>query len=206
MGAQPKVAGFDFTRHIRAVCADAVCRLPELAHIDLARVAISFSQARRRVSYGLQASLTPLRFHEGTLTTRRRGREYTVERVTDSEGREMLYILTIYLPRFLDAPFREKLVTLFHELWHISPDFNGDLRRHHGRCYAHSHSHREYDERMGELADRWLALAPPEELYSFLQLGFDDLQRLYGGVHGCRIRRPKLLPMKAAQIVSSGDG
>jgi len=201
MGRHATTTGFDFTHHIRAVCQDAVGRLPELAHIDLARVAMSFSQARRRVSYGLQASLTPLRFKDGALVSNRRGREYAVERVVDASGREMLYILTFYLPRFLDAPFREKLVTIFHELWHISPEFNGDLRRHHGRCYAHSHSQREYDDEMGKLADHWLALGPPEELYSFLHLGFDDLRRLHGGVHGCRIRRPKLLPTKAAQIV-----
>jgi hypothetical protein len=195
------MTGFDFTHHIRAVCEDAVGRLPELGHIHLARVAVSFSQARRRVSYGLQASLTPLRFKDGALVAKRRGRDYAVERVVDSAGREMLYILTFYLPRFLDAPFREKLITIFHELWHISPEFNGDLRRHHGRCFAHSHSQRQYDEEMGRLADRWLALAPPEELYAFLHLGFDELRRLHGSVHGSRIRRPRLLPAKAAQIV-----
>jgi hypothetical protein len=194
------MTGFDFTSHVRSVCQDAVARLPELAHIDLARVAISFSQARQRVSYGLQASLTPLRFKHGALTTRRRGREYAVERVTDAEGREMLYILTFYLPRFLDSPFREKLVTLFHELWHINPEFNGDLRRHHGRCYAHSHSQREYDERMSELADRWLALSPPRELYSFLTLNFDELRQSHGGVYGCRIRRPRLVPVESSLL------
>ena len=30
---------------------------------------------------------------------------------------------------FLDQTFEEKLVTVFHELYHISPAFDGDLRR-----------------------------------------------------------------------------
>ena len=146
MKSRSRMTGFDFTTAMRGVCQDAAARLPELAHIDLALIAVSFSQARRRVSYGLQASLTPLRFQHGSLTTRCRGRELAVQRVHDAAGREMLYILTFYLPRFLDAPFREKLITVFHELWHISPEFNGDLRRHHGRCYAHTHSQEKYDE------------------------------------------------------------
>ena len=195
MRTRLRAAGFDFTGHMRLLCEDVVGRTPELAHVDLSRVAVAFSQARLRVSHGIQASLTPLRFQNGSLSTRRRGREYVVQRVNDASGREMLYILTFYLPRFLDSPFREKLITVFHELWHISPEFNGDLRRHHGRCYAHTHSQEKYDEQMGQFADRWLAAAPPEELYSFLRLGFDELHRTHGRIFGARFPRPRLLPV-----------
>ena len=57
----PAQRGFDFTSHVRAVCESLVERLPELDHVDLSRVAISFAQARKRVLHGLQASLTPMR-------------------------------------------------------------------------------------------------------------------------------------------------
>lgn len=195
MKPRTRMTGFDFTAAMRGVCQDAASRLPELSHIDLTRIAVSFSQARRRVSYGLQASLTPLRFRDGALTTRRHGRELTVQRVHDAAGREMLYILTFYLPRYLDSPFREKLITVFHELWHISPAFNGDLRRHHGRCYAHTHSQDAYDAEMGVLADRWLAAGPPDEVFSFLRLGFDELRQTHGRVFGARYPRPRLVPV-----------
>jgi hypothetical protein len=36
----------DFTARIRLVCVDMVARLPELAHVDMCRVAVAFSQAR----------------------------------------------------------------------------------------------------------------------------------------------------------------
>ncbi len=52
----------------------------------------------------------------------------------------MLYLVTFCLPRFLDQDFDDKFITLFHELYHISPRFEGDLRRHEGRCALHSHS------------------------------------------------------------------
>jgi len=54
--------GLDFGRHIRLVCDDLVTRLPELAHIDMSRVAVCFSQARKAGPYGVYASLTPMRW------------------------------------------------------------------------------------------------------------------------------------------------
>ncbi len=188
-------SGFDFTLHMRHLCTDMVTRLPDLHHIDLDRVAISFSQARRRVMHGLQATLTPMRFEGGAHTGLRRGRKYTVQKLIGPGGREMLYILSFYLPRFMDTDFREKLITIFHELWHISPQFDGDLRRHEGRCYAHSNSQKDYDLEMGRLADRWLALSPPVETYAFLHDSFDTLRRQHGGVFGIKIQQPKLIPV-----------
>ena len=188
-------SGFDFTTQIGAVCRDMIARLPELAHIDLSRVAISFAQTRKAVDHGMHASLTPMRFENGSLLTTRRRRRYTVQRVYAADGREMLYILTFYLPRFLETPLREKLHTTLHELWHIGPAFDGDLRRFGGRCYAHSHSQKEYDAQVDSLLDRWLALDPPEEVYQFLRLRFGELERAYGRVYGVKIPHPKLLPV-----------
>ncbi len=188
--------GFDFTRHIRRVVEDMVGRLPQLAHIDARSVAIAFCQARKRVRHGLYASLTPMRFEGGAMTTKRRGRRYAVQQLYDEDGREMFYILSFYLPRFMETDFREKLITILHELWHIAPEFNGDLRRHDGRCYIHTHSQAEYDEEMGRMADRWLELKPPEELFHFLRYSFKELSDLHGGMHGVRIPQPKLLPLE----------
>ncbi len=86
----------------------------------MSQVAVAFAQTRHQALHGLQAKLTPMRFEGGALTTRRRGRTWTVQRLFHGQ-REMLYILTFYLPRFLDQSFREKLITVFHELYHISP-------------------------------------------------------------------------------------
>src|SRR5438128_9820041 len=85
---------FDFTWHIRRLCEDMVGRLPELAHIDMSRVAVGFCQTRKAVPHGMFASLTPLRFAGGAVTTIRRGRPAQIERVCDASGREMLYILS----------------------------------------------------------------------------------------------------------------
>ena len=172
-----------------------VVRLPELAHIDMSRVAVTFCQTRKAVPHGMFASLTPLRFAGGAATSVRRGRPHRIEPVCDTDGREMLYILSFYLPRFQNLVTREKLITVLHELWHISPDFSGDIRRHEGRYHAHTHSQVEYDEEMGRLAERWLALGPPDDIWLFLRDDFRQLASRHGGIVGMKIRRPRILPL-----------
>ena len=187
--------GFDFTYHMGRVIDDMVSSLPELAHVDMDQVVIAFCQTRKNVQHGLQASLTPMRFEHGALTTKRNGRDYAVQRLFDADGREMLYILSFYLPRFLETDLREKLITILHELWHISPNFDGDLRRHGGRCYIHTHSQADYDAQMGLLADRWLAMSPPEEKFHFLRYNFRQLCEIHGGMYGVKIPQPRLIPV-----------
>ncbi len=194
---RPVSNGFDFTHHMTGLCRDMVNRLPDLAHIDIDRVAVCVSQARKKSQYGTFASLTPMRFRLGAPVERRRDQWYTTQRLTDRSGREQLYILKFYLPRFMDMPLTEKLTTIVHELWHISPDFDGDLRRHEGRCFVHSGSQRDYDAHAASLADQWLQLKPPAGNHAFLKHSFQDIQRIYGGVYGTRVRRPKLIPISA---------
>jgi len=190
-----RAAGFDFTSHMSRLCHDMVGRLPELGHIDVSRVAVSFSQTRKAVHHGMYASLTPLRFAGGKTETVRRGRRWGIQQFRDASGREMLYLLKFYLPRYLELPLREKLTTVIHELWHISPQFDGDLRRFDGRCYVHSGSQKQYDEHAAELASRWLALDPAPAVYDFLRYNFQELVARHGAVFGRKIASPKLFPL-----------
>jgi predicted metallopeptidase len=169
-------------------------RVAELRHVDMHRVAVGFSQTRKAVRHGMYASLTPLRFRGGSVETVRRGRKWIIQRLMDESGQEMLYILTFYLPRFLDLGFREKLTTVVHELWHVGPRFDGDLRRFSGRCYAHSGSQSRYEAHVKRLAEKWLGLDPPADLHSFLRHDFRSLAETHGKIFGRRIPTPKLLP------------
>ncbi len=191
----PPSTGFDFTGHIHRLCEDMTSRLDQLRHIDMTRVAVSFAQTRRAGSQGMYATLSPMRFSGGRMHVFRRKRRWGMQRLYAPDGREMLYILTFYLPRFLDLPFREKLTTVLHELWHIGPKFDGDLRRLGGRCYAHGSSQKQYDAHMEALFDRWLSLGPPESLYDFLRQNFHELSARHGRVWGRKVPNPKLVPL-----------
>jgi hypothetical protein len=184
---------FDFCRHIRALCTDIVRHCPELKHIDVSRLLFGATQTRSGRIKGLQARLTPMRCRHGRLTRRcRDGRLYQVQRYFVN-GREMLYLMTFYLPRFLDEHFDEKFITLFHELYHISPRFEGDLRRHEGRCDVHTRSKHLYDVHMAHLARAYLSNGTDRNLHAFLRINFAQLRHRHGSVVGVVVPRPRLL-------------
>ncbi len=185
---------FDFTGQMLRLCDDITTRHEAFQHIDMAKVAVCFSQARSRALHGLQAKLTPLRFEHGSLFSVRNGQRYTVQRVFVS-GREMLYLLTFVLPRFLQQSFKEKFVTILHELYHIGADFDGDIRRFGGRYHVHSHSQKEYDLQMEVYARQYLSLNPDPALYEFLRLDFGTLKSQHGGIVGLQVPTPKLIPV-----------
>ncbi len=201
-GCRPKARGrgsvadepFDFCHHMRRLCVDVAARCGALAHVRMPAVLLTFTPSRNRSRFGLQARVTPLRFRDGRLTRRHGAVEYQVQRFF-VDGTEMLYVLTFCLPRFLDQPFEEKLVTVFHELYHMSPAFDGDLRRHPGRYAVHSHSKERYDVEMAKLAKVYLADQPEPEVFEFLRYRSQELWDRHGGIRGVVVPRPKLLPV-----------
>lgn len=187
-------APFDFTAAMARLCSDIAERCDAFRHVQMPRVLVSFTPSRNRSRYGLQARVTPLRFRDGHITRRHGSVEYQVQRYFVN-GLEMLYILTFCLPRFLDQSFEEKLVTVFHELYHLSPTFNGDLRRHPGRYMVHSRSKADYDSRMANLVRGYLSRHLDREVFSFLRVGYRELWNRHSGITGVVVPRPKLLPV-----------
>ena len=185
----------DFTAHMTRLCQDVCERLEVFQHICMDQVAVTFAQSKTPGIYGTQAKLTPMRFEEGSLTTTRRGRTWTVQRFYLGK-REMLYILTFYLPRYQNNTFREKMITVLHELYHISPYFDGDIRRFDGRYHAHSASQKEYDRLMERYVDEYLQLTPPRELYAFLEHDFRSLIKHHGNFVCHKLPIPKLIPIE----------
>lgn len=190
----PPEAGFDFTNRMRLLCEDITTRCPELGHIDSRAVLYTFTPSRSQSLYGLQARVTPMRFRDGQPTRRFRGVIYQVQRYYH-DGNELLYLVTFVLPRFLNQSFEEKLITIVHELYHISEQFNGDIRRHPGRYSAHSHSKKDYDRRMAVVVREYLRTGPDPVLFDWLRLPVRDLAAQYGPVVGAYVPRPQLIPV-----------
>jgi len=191
---RPEVRPFNFSAHMAALCADVVARCPTFTHINPHALLYSFTPGKPG-KHGLLARVSPLRFAGGTLYRRHRGRTYQVQRYFVN-GREVLYVVAFCLPRFLDQPFEEKLITVFHELYHISPAFDGDLRRFDGRCQFHTGSKKKYDAHMGELVRVYLADHPRPEVFAFLHRTAAQLWAEHGGVYAVKVPRPKMVAVE----------
>jgi hypothetical protein len=197
LGTGPEDRPFDFGAAVRRLCADIVARSEELSHVDVAQLLFAVTQARSGRRGGLQARVTPLRFRDGHLVRPHRDINYQVQRYF-VDGREMLYLMTFCLPRYLEQDFDDKFITLFHELYHIGPAFDGDLRRHAGHCTLHTSSKRQYDAYMADLARAYLSTGPDPSLHAFLRLTFTQLRQRHGDVLGVVVPRPKLIPLAAS--------
>ncbi|HMP18344.1 MAG TPA: putative metallopeptidase, partial [Gemmatales bacterium] len=176
------------------LCNDIISRTPDLKHIRMEQVLVCVTRAKSRRIHGLQAKVTPLRFKHGALTQKRRGWNFQVQQYFVNNT-EILYILSFCLPRFQDLQFNDKMVTIFHELFHISPQFDGDLRRHEGRYYQHSHSKKKYDAFMQQYVDAYWLTKPDLAVSQFLQFNFEQLHERHGSVQGVMVPTPKLVPL-----------
>lgn len=192
---------FDYSHHMKNLVADISCRCGTFGHIDADRILVGISRSRNKKRHGLQAKLMPLRFQGGLKTTRSEDCEYYEMPPVVHAGRDILYVIYFCLPRFQNLSFKAKLTTIFHELYHINPDFNGDIRRFAGRFYQHSHSEKEYDKVVEALSKEYLAAPETKGPTEFLRLRYEELCRNYGEVGGLRIRVPDPVPLAPKQAL-----
>lgn len=185
----------NLTRALEELIADITSRVAEFRHIDPARVLICVSSTRGGGIHGTYAKIHPLRFEGGLSSIEvkrgRRTRVCTLPEVTLG-GKEMLYIIYFLVPRFFNLTLREKLVTVFHELFHISPLFDGDIRRFPGRNYAHGGSRKRYNAIMTDMVDVYLRQMEAQALIGFLDGDMETLRARHGVIVGRRFPAPKI--------------
>jgi len=182
----------DVSEQLDRLGRSLVSNLPELEHLDLNTILFTFSRSRRPGRGGLLARITPLRGKKGSRRlqrTRGRYRETWEYPSLEHNGREILYLITILLPRFLHLAPRERLSTILHELWHVSPACDGDIRRFTGARYAHGTQRDGYHTRVESLAERYLGQG--HILPTLLTISADDWSNGHWRIHGLRIRRPR---------------
>ncbi len=169
--------------------------VPELNHVDPSRVLVCVASTRGGGVHGTYAKIHPLRFAGGecNMEVRRgRKRETWSMPAVKHRGIDMLYIIYFLVPRFLDLPLEEKLITIFHELYHISPDFNGDIRRFPGKNYAHGSSRKKYNALMSQLVDGFREKLEDEGPLEFLKEDMKTLRNGYGTLVGRRFPAPRI--------------
>jgi predicted metallopeptidase len=189
------VSTFNLTRALEELVAEIVCQVTEFSHIDPAKVLICVSTTRGGGVHGTFAKIHPLRFPGGSRCreVRRARRVFTCTMPTVTHrDKEILYIIYFLVPRFLNLSLREKLVTVFHELYHISPDFNGDIRRFPGRNFAHGSSRKRSNSLMEGLVDRYLQEKKCLDRFGFLDVDMDALRVRYQTIVARKYPTPKI--------------
>lgn len=185
----------NLTLEIERLIADIVRNVEEFSHIDPERLLVCVSTTRGGGIHGTYAKIHPLRFEDGARakTVRRGMRKVTCEMpAVTHRGVEMLYVIYFLVPRFLNLPLREKLVTIFHELYHISPAFDGDIRRFSGKNYAHGSSRKRYNALMTKFVESYLGKGENLARVQFLEGDMEAMRARHGALVGRKMAAPKI--------------
>ena len=189
----------NLTSELERLITDIVSRMDEFNHIDPSRILVCVSSTRVGGVHGTYAKIHPLRFENGSRTKAigRGMRRHVYESPTVTHrGVEMLYVIYFLVPRFLNLPFREKMITLFHELYHVSPEFDGDIRRFPGKNYAHGSSTRRYNNYMAQLVEAYFK--SEKECYpaDFLKGDMAEIRQRYRSIVGRKMAAPQIKLLK----------
>jgi predicted metallopeptidase len=172
------VPRLNVTLAVKRLVRDMAARLPELSHVRAARVLVVAGEARR----ASRATIRPAHFKETGARAGAGAREKPLIRV---KGRKILYVITLRPLWFVASTPRERIGTILHELYHVSPRFDGTLHR--GRRHSRLPLAR-YNRRVRTLLDRYLQLAPEEIVEPFSAHGIVRarmwLERPGGFYHG----------------------
>ena len=143
----------NFNQAVRALLKDVATTMPEFGHIKPSRILVVAGEARR----ASRGTVKPLLF-ESTLVKGRSRRP-----LVKVKGRRMLYCITLRPLFFRASTPKARIGTLLHELFHISPSFDGTL--HPGRRHAQLGD--RFIRRLRPLVRRYLKACPPELWASF---------------------------------------
>ena len=182
---QENLKSYDLTTELEKVIA-RLATLEEFRHIKLTGMILSLTQCRKNSFHGVYAAVKPLRFESGKREKIREKFRFVWPKFV-IDGYIKLYQMIFYIPRFLDVSFEDKLLTIIHEMYHISPRFNGDLRRFPGKNYAHGYSRTEFDKALIPINNKAQKSFNFEQ-FEFMILNFKELRGKYDSIVGNMFR------------------
>ncbi|MEZ7891504.1 MAG: putative metallopeptidase [Candidatus Wallbacteria bacterium] len=191
---------FDFNHEYKLIIDDMIKSCVEFGHIDPKKIAVSYTPSKTNSKYGLQAKIYPLRFEGGAREKIINNYKFTIETLSH-KNEEIYYIIAFCIPRFLNLDAQGKLETIAHELFHISPRFNGDIRRFSlGARAAHGASKDIFDRHIGNIAKNYLYSSMRSILPKFLYYDYKKLKQNFKEIKFTKLKIPKILREKLELI------
>jgi len=135
----------NFNLLARALIRDIARHMPEFGHIKASRILLVAGEARR----ASRGTVKPLKVRPG---------DRKAKALVTINGRRMLYCITLRPLFFRSSTAKGRIGTLLHELYHISPRFDGTLDE--GR--RHEAMGKGFGAKLRPLVRRYLRQCPPE--------------------------------------------
>lgn len=165
-------------------------RFDSFSHIDSKRILVCVGSNRTGGrGGGIYGKLVPLKFKDGAEMLKFNGRYYAMPRIIEN-GLPLQYVLYFYTPKFFNLRAFEKIKVIFHELYHISPKFNGDIRRMGKVKLAHGSSKKKFDSYFEAEAKIFFDQLATTEYMNILDMNSRALQKEYS-VYARRMKIPK---------------
>ncbi len=182
----------DLTDVLTLIIQEISLHVQLFSFLDLSRISVCIASNRKNSRGGIYGKLVPLFFEGGAEQVTYRGRRYKMPPV-QRDGTRQKYLIFFYMPKFFDLNPREKLRVIFHELYHISPDFNGDIRRMTRGKAAHGHSRKEFDSHFEKELNEFFKFIQETPYRGFLDLNSREFFTSFSKVKGRRMKLPKPL-------------
>jgi hypothetical protein len=140
----------NFNQAVKALIRDVATQMPEFSHIKASRILVVAGEARR----ASRGTIKPLMTHPAAPNRKP---------IVKIRGRRMLYCVTLRPLFFRSSTVQARIGTLLHELFHISPQFDGTLDEER----RHETFGRGFGAELRPLIRRYLRLCPPELAAAF---------------------------------------
>jgi hypothetical protein len=190
--ARPPLPSLNLTDVLTLIIAEIAGRVPSYRHVDPSRtlVCVGTNRNGRGAIFG---KLVPLRFRDGAETVRHGGRIYRMPRVLSGDI-EQLYVIYFYFPRFFDLEPFEKLRVIFHELHHIHPGFNGDIRRMGKVRASHGSSRERFESHFEDDLHAFHEYIRHTPYMNFLSLNTALMRGTFSRIKARRLKVPRPSP------------
>lgn len=169
----------------------SICRqFSSFSHIDTEKIHVCIASNRTGGRGATFGKVVPLRFQGGQEVTYHRGKCYAMPKIEVNSIR-ILYLIYFYIPRFTDLAPVEKLRVIFHELYHIHPECNGDIRRFGKSGSAHGKSKKRFDTQFEREVFEFAQSIQNTSAWGFLSLDTNGIFKNYRTVLSFRMKIPK---------------
>ena len=184
----------NLTDVLTLIIHDMIKSTGEFKSFDINKILVCCASNRKDFKGAIYGKLQPLRFKDGSEIIKHNKKYYTIPKIV-LNNIEILYIIYLYVPKFFNLSIKDKINVIFHELYHISPEFNGDIRRMSKFKSAHGHSKKAFEDHYIEYAENYFNKIDGTPFYSFLQMSSEDIKKQFKVIKYRRMKsiKPQLL-------------